>query len=164
CTYLDPRRLVTTELFLRGPNYRGIWISVGIDVVAGESQALVRERVRAELLRFLAPVDPTLPPWFEDVPVSIDSPYVHEERGWPPPDWDESRGEATLPELLYRFPAGVADRPPLLSDRRGAGRDRFGNWYWIDADRTGISVESAGSGETTEFWSSLHPGRRPGPA
>jgi hypothetical protein len=83
CTYLDPRRLVTTELFLRGPNYRGIWISVGIDVVAGESEALVRERVRAELLRFLAPVDPTLPPWFEDVPVSIDSPYVHEERGWP---------------------------------------------------------------------------------
>jgi phage tail-like protein len=82
----------------------------------------------------------------------------------PPPAWDEPRGEATLPELLYRFPAGVADRPPLLSDRRGAGRDRFGNWYWIDADRTGVSVESAGSGETTEFWSSLNPGRRPGPA
>lgn len=82
----------------------------------------------------------------------------------PPPAWDETRGEATLPERLYRFPAGTADRPPLLSDRRGAGRDRFGNWYWIDDARTGISVQSVGSGETTEFWSSLHPGRRPGPA
>lgn len=83
CSYLDPRRLVTTDLYLRGPNYRGITISVGIDIVAGESEAVVREAVRTELLRFLAPVDPTLPPWFEDVPVSIDSPYVHEERGWP---------------------------------------------------------------------------------
>ena len=26
CAYLDPRRLVTTEIFLRGPVYKPIWI------------------------------------------------------------------------------------------------------------------------------------------
>jgi hypothetical protein len=29
CSHLDPRRLVTTELVVRGPIYKGIWISVG---------------------------------------------------------------------------------------------------------------------------------------
>ena len=35
CDYLDPRRLVTTEVILRGPVYKPIWISVGIAVVRG---------------------------------------------------------------------------------------------------------------------------------
>ena len=34
CDYLDARRLVTTELVLRGPVYKPVWISVGINVVA----------------------------------------------------------------------------------------------------------------------------------
>ena len=42
CHWLEPRRLVTTELFLRGPAYRGIWISVGIEVDPGRSIAEVR--------------------------------------------------------------------------------------------------------------------------
>ena len=56
CQYLDPRRLVTTELFLRGPNYIEIWVSVGINVVAGVSIAQVREAVKQELLDFLSPL------------------------------------------------------------------------------------------------------------
>jgi hypothetical protein len=56
CAYLDPRRLVTSEVLLRGPLYRPFWISVGIDLVAGAAAAQVREDVRAELLRFLAPL------------------------------------------------------------------------------------------------------------
>ncbi|MCX7791736.1 MAG: putative baseplate assembly protein, partial [Chloroflexaceae bacterium] len=59
CAYLDPRRLVTSEVFLRGPVYKGIWISVGIDLVAGAAAAEVRERVRDELLRTLAPLPAT---------------------------------------------------------------------------------------------------------
>jgi hypothetical protein len=55
CAYLDPRRLVTTEVFLRGPHYRPLWISVGIDVVAGYSIAQVREGVRQALLGHLSP-------------------------------------------------------------------------------------------------------------
>ena len=56
CRYLDPRRLVTTELFLRGPNYIAIWFSVGINVQAGFSIAQVREAVKQELLDFLSPL------------------------------------------------------------------------------------------------------------
>jgi hypothetical protein len=47
CHWLEPRRLVTTELFLRGPAYRGIWISVGIEVEPGRSIAEVRSAVEA---------------------------------------------------------------------------------------------------------------------
>jgi hypothetical protein len=56
CRYLDPRRLVTTELHLRGPIYKPIWISAGINVVAGVAIAEVREAVKRALLDFLAPV------------------------------------------------------------------------------------------------------------
>jgi predicted phage baseplate assembly protein len=56
CQYLDPRRLVTTELFLRGPNYIEIWVSIGINVRAGFSIAQVREAVKQELLDFLSPL------------------------------------------------------------------------------------------------------------
>jgi len=84
CDYLDPRRLVTTEVFLRGPDYQDVWVAVGIDIVAGESAGEVRERVRAELSRFLAPIDPTAPPWYEDPQsTGVASPYVHPQRGWP---------------------------------------------------------------------------------
>jgi hypothetical protein len=55
CTYLDTRRLVTTEIFLRGPDYVGIWISVGIDAVPGINDGPVREAVKNAITRFLAP-------------------------------------------------------------------------------------------------------------
>jgi hypothetical protein len=83
CRYIEPRRLVTTEVFVRGPSYRSIWISVGIDVLPGVAGSEVTQRVRSELARFLAPVDPSLPPWYETAPPGVDQPYVHPERGWP---------------------------------------------------------------------------------
>jgi hypothetical protein len=58
CGHLDPRRLVTTELVVRGPVYKAIWISVGIDVTAGHSIAEVVENVKNRLRAFLAPVGP----------------------------------------------------------------------------------------------------------
>ncbi|MDX6474542.1 MAG: hypothetical protein QOH95_53, partial [Gaiellaceae bacterium] len=58
CDYLDPRRLVTTEVFLRGPTYVPIWITVGIDVVAGASIPQVRDDVKRRLLAFLTPLPP----------------------------------------------------------------------------------------------------------
>jgi hypothetical protein len=58
CLHLDPRRLVTTELVVRGPVYKPIWISVGIDVTAGHSIAEVVENVKNRLHAFLAPVGP----------------------------------------------------------------------------------------------------------
>jgi len=56
CAHLNPRRLVTTEIFLRGPAYKPIWVSMGINVVAGVGLAEVREAVRRAVLRFLAPL------------------------------------------------------------------------------------------------------------
>lgn len=58
CRYLDERRLITTEVFLRAPVYKPIWISVGINVVGEKSVAEVRESVKKALLDFLAPVNP----------------------------------------------------------------------------------------------------------
>jgi hypothetical protein len=55
CSYLDPRRLVTTELFLRGPVYKPIRLSVGIKAVAG-SAAQVTEAVRQALSDYLSPL------------------------------------------------------------------------------------------------------------
>jgi predicted phage baseplate assembly protein len=56
CDYLEPRRLVTTEVFVRGPDYKSVWIAVGINVVAGMSVAQVRESVKKALLQYLSPL------------------------------------------------------------------------------------------------------------
>jgi hypothetical protein len=56
--WLDPRRLVTTELFVRRPAYKDIWVSIGLEVVAGASPATVREAVKAALLATLSPLPP----------------------------------------------------------------------------------------------------------
>ena len=73
CAYIDPRRLVTTEVFLRGPNYVPIWLSVGFTAVAGVSIATVTADVKAALSAFLAPLpDP-----------GNSSAYPHADSGWP---------------------------------------------------------------------------------
>ena len=59
CDWLDPRRLVTTEVFLRGPVYKNVWISVGIDVAIERSIAEVRKAVDEALRSTLAPLPPS---------------------------------------------------------------------------------------------------------
>ena len=84
CEYLDARRLVTTEVFVRGPVYRDIWLSVGIAVVAGMSVAEVREAVRAALLEFLSPLPAGGTQTLEDVTTLLRAPQLAERRrGWP---------------------------------------------------------------------------------
>jgi hypothetical protein len=55
CRHLEPRRLVTTEVHLRGPEYVSLAVSVGIDPIAGSDVAALREEVKAALRRFLSP-------------------------------------------------------------------------------------------------------------
>ncbi|HLI74460.1 MAG TPA: baseplate J/gp47 family protein, partial [Acidimicrobiales bacterium] len=56
--WLDPRRLVTTELILLGPSYQDVWLSVGITVVPGASLVDVTTAVKAALVQFLSPLPP----------------------------------------------------------------------------------------------------------
>jgi len=102
CAYIDARRLVTTEVFLRGPGYKPIWISLGIDVVPGWSIAEVRQAVKAELMRFLSPLPPDRNNLLETQTPFFSAPrYAGMERGWP-------LGKAVSPlELL-----AVASRVP----------------------------------------------------
>lgn len=93
CRYLDPRRLITTELFLRGPVYKGIWISVGINVVAGVSIAEIREAVKQELLNALAPLRKNSS--ISNTLTSLTTPaYSTAQKGWP------LRKPVTAKELL----------------------------------------------------------------
>ena len=62
CAWLDPRRLVTTEVAVRGPAYRPIRVSVGIATLPGQVPALVEQAVAAAVQAFLSPLTGGLPP------------------------------------------------------------------------------------------------------
>jgi len=58
CQYLEPRRLVTTELAVHGPKYVGIWLSVGVSAASGHSIAETLAAVKSRLQSFLSPLPP----------------------------------------------------------------------------------------------------------
>jgi hypothetical protein len=53
CAWIDPRRLLTTEVFLRGPVYIPFWVTVGFDAVPGASIAETRDAIKKEIRDFL---------------------------------------------------------------------------------------------------------------
>ncbi|HSF33661.1 MAG TPA: baseplate J/gp47 family protein [Candidatus Tectomicrobia bacterium] len=84
CTYIDARRLVTTEVFLRGPIYKSIWVSVGISVIAGESIATVREAVKRALQLFLSPLPDMSAETLQPQTPQLTAPHeTTANRGWP---------------------------------------------------------------------------------
>jgi hypothetical protein len=85
CDYLDPRRLVTTEIFLCGPDYQSLWVSVGINVVAGYnfSTADVREAVKQQIKGFLAPFNPEVDQLQSDTTVLATPQAPEASNGWP---------------------------------------------------------------------------------
>jgi baseplate J-like protein len=88
CRHLDPRRLVTTELIIRGPIYKAIWISVGINVLSGVSPAETREAVKKTLTEFLAPVrhdvdSPRALSLDNQAAFLITPQYAWLQKGWP---------------------------------------------------------------------------------
>ena len=76
CRYCDPRRLVTSELFVKGPAYRPVWVSVGIEPLGDRAMVDTREAIKRALTAFLSPL-----PRPDDGP-SV-PPYHHERTGWP---------------------------------------------------------------------------------
>jgi len=67
-------------------------------------------------------------------------------------EWSNSRAELTLRKKLFKYVAAPKDTAPSLGSRRGAGSDRYGNWYWIDDSKLKIRALSTGSGSTSDFW------------
>jgi phage tail-like protein len=78
------------------------------------------------------------------------SPVMHNESGL---DWHTANDELTLQARLVQFATSPYDDKLTLDRRRGAGRDRYGNWYWIAESGTEIRVQSAGTGRGAHFWS-----------
>ena len=118
CSYLDPRRLVTTEVFLRGPEYIGIWLSVGIRVVPGVSAATVTEAVKAALSSFLAPTAGGIQQLPADPAALLTAPQSDVvTNGWP---LGKSIVSLELVAVAGRV-AGVDYVQGVLVDQTGAG-------------------------------------------
>jgi len=56
CDWLDPRRLVTTEVYVRGPDYVPIWLTVGVQFAPGRMRELVQQDIQAALREYLSPL------------------------------------------------------------------------------------------------------------
>lgn len=54
--WLDQRRLVTTEVYLRGPQYVSIWVTVGITTRRGQVREVVQKRVMDAIRQYLSPL------------------------------------------------------------------------------------------------------------
>ena len=85
CNYLNERRLVTTELFVQGPSYKDIWVSVGIQVIPGTiSTAQVHEAVKKGIAQFLLPLPKTAEAPLDSQTTLLTAPQLAtEQRGWP---------------------------------------------------------------------------------
>ena len=57
CQYLEPRRILTTELHVLGPTYIPIWFSMSVDVIPGRNAGAVLEGVRRSVGQFLSPLN-----------------------------------------------------------------------------------------------------------
>lgn len=118
CNYLNPRRLITTEVYLRGPDYKEIWIAAGITVVAGVSPAEVREAVKAALLQFLSPLPANPAAQLDAQAALVSTPqYGTMQQGWP------LRKAVTDRELLAvasRVPGVLLVKDVKLAEGTGA--------------------------------------------
>jgi phage tail-like protein len=66
--------------------------------------------------------------------------------------WNKDKNEIALSPLLVKFEASKNDRKPNSGERRGAARDRYGNWFWIDENGSKIKVLSVGSNRVSDFY------------
>ena len=55
CDFLEPRRLVTTEVHVVGPDYQDLSVSVGFDIVPGKDIATVAQGIQTAISNYLSP-------------------------------------------------------------------------------------------------------------
>lgn len=81
--HLEPRRLITTELILRGPTYKPIYVSVGIKLVAtGTGVRDVIEAVERAIQRFFSPL-PEPDAQLDERTLLLSPAETRRQRGWP---------------------------------------------------------------------------------
>jgi len=54
--WLEPRRLVTTQVFVQGPYFIPLVVSLGIVIMPGQSSFVVQNRVKDAIRRYLSPI------------------------------------------------------------------------------------------------------------
>ena len=69
-------------------------------------------------------------------------------------EYDETLGALRLRHDLPLFRRAGRIVPLDPAARRGAGRDAYGNWYWIDDDQTSIRWQPTDDDVSTLWWSS----------
>ncbi|MBV8901876.1 MAG: beta-galactosidase, partial [Verrucomicrobia bacterium] len=70
-----------------------------------------------------------------------------------PVEWDTASGTLALLRKTFLFPAIPGDRLLGPADRRGAGQDRYGNYYWIGPNEDEILFLGIGATAPEHFWS-----------
>jgi hypothetical protein len=82
--WLEPKRLVTTELILRGPIYVQVQLALAIEVVPGVAAADVREAVKAAVIDFMSPLPRPGTSLLDDRAALLSTPVsAGATRGWP---------------------------------------------------------------------------------
>lgn len=71
----------------------------------------------------------------------------------PPLAWHPTGKYLHLARQAPLFVSSAETAPLSLDQRRGAGRDRYGHWYWIDAQQRGIRFLANGERTSVAFWS-----------
>ena len=56
CNYLEPRRLLTTEVHVVAPDYQDLSVSVGFDIVPGKDIATVTAAIKTAIANYLSPL------------------------------------------------------------------------------------------------------------
>ncbi len=70
CNWLAPRRLVTTEIHVRGPDYIPLWVSIGVVTMAGHVRDVVLKHVMDAISNYLSPLTGGMP---TDGPITLES-------------------------------------------------------------------------------------------
>jgi phage tail-like protein len=69
-----------------------------------------------------------------------------------PLEWDARLGALRLTRSAPTFEQASNRDPVGQQARRGSGRDRYGNWYWIGPDEQSIRFLPSGRRHSVEWW------------